>query len=524
MSRAPRWAALATALVGAADAEECLGRWALEVRPPADLVALLDPRTLAPLRALRREDRKWVPVALPPAGLEALPPRTEELLLASGRSSPLADLLYSLSLTRAMIVPLGEPVGALVLARAGAAFSPAEVSAAEQEAAWLAAALEHHRGGRAERDDAGTARELSALFEMNRSLARALGPRDVMDSAWRCLVELVTPVCGAIRLEAAGREPETGCWPAGELGRRARARLDGSSASDPSLHWLSLLPEEGAAGLVLGWHGSPPPSARRIAGAVQASLVLAAGRLEAQRRLEEDRLLRTMEGLPLGVALLTGEGRLRLVNPAARRLLESFDAWPGAGGVLERLGSVELLPQVRAALEGRSSSAEAFFPEGRRVVEMRLVPAAARAATGEVVLVLDEVTEQRRQRQQLAQAEKLSAMGELIAGVVHEINNPLSTILGYAEMLVADSDAPTRQQWIATILEEGRRCQRIVGNMLSLARSHESEGELVASAPSPKRPCPWWPIPTGGPGSRRPCGSTRRRPPCGSAPTACCSC
>ena len=84
----------------------------------------------------------------------------------------------------------------------------------------------------------------------------------------------------------------------------------------------------------------------------------------------------------VGAILLTGEGRLRLVNPAARRLLESFDAWPGAGGVLERLGSVEMLPQIRAALEGRSTGGEAFFPEGRRVVEMRLVPAAAKATPG----------------------------------------------------------------------------------------------------------------------------------------------
>ncbi len=480
--RAPRWAALATALIGAADVEDCLARWALAVGPPADLLVLLDPRNLAPRRALRREDVKWVPLALPPVGLDVLPARTEELPLGSGRSSPLADLLHSLSLSQAMVVPLGENAGALVVARAGRAFSESEALACEQEAAWLAASLEHHRGRHREQEETGSARELSALFELNRSLARALGARELMDSARRCLVELLAPACGAIRLEAEGLEPAVVCWPEGELARRARARAAGSLAADPSLAWLTLPCAEDAVGVALGWQGSVPPPARRIAGAVQASLVLAAGRLAAQRRLEEDRLLRTMEGLPLGVALLTREGRLRLVNPAARRLLESFGAWPEAGGVLERLGSVELLPQIAAALAGRSTGAEVFFPEGRRVLELRLVPAVAGVEAEEaeeVVLVLDEVTEQRRQRQQLAQAEKLSAMGELIAGVVHEINNPLSTILGYAEML-GSADAPeVREQWIGTIVEEGRRCQRIVANMLSLARSHESEGELV---------------------------------------------
>lgn len=75
-----------------------------------------------------------------------------------------------------------------------------------------------------------------------------------------------------------------------------------------------------------------------------------------------------------------------------------------------------------------------------------------------------------RQKEQLFQSEKLSALGELLAGVAHELNNPLSIIVGNAEFLHEEVDDPGLQKRVGKLTQAAHRCVRIIRSFLSLAR------------------------------------------------------
>ncbi len=81
----------------------------------------------------------------------------------------------------------------------------------------------------------------------------------------------------------------------------------------------------------------------------------------------------------------------------------------------------------------------------------------------------------REVQQQLVQTEKLSALGELVSGVAHELNNPLATIMGTAELFAA-SELPDRlRKMVERIQREAYRAGRIVRNLLTFSRHHKPE-------------------------------------------------
>lgn len=94
--------------------------------------------------------------------------------------------------------------------------------------------------------------------------------------------------------------------------------------------------------------------------------------------------------------------------------------------------------------------------------------------------VLHDVTESRRLQEQLLQSEKLAALGELTSGVAHELNNPLATVVGYAELLALDTQLPAGvKRKLTTIHQEATRASHIVSNLLSYARRSSPEKSFV---------------------------------------------
>ena len=127
-------------------------------------------------------------------------------------------------------------------------------------------------------------------------------------------------------------------------------------------------------------------------------------------------------------------------------------------------------------------SSEFIMKDGsRRIYEVSPSP---RRNTAEEIVgfrgIIRDITEVKKAEQQLLATSKLASVGELAAGVAHEINNPLTGVMGYAQLLLSNEEVSADvKEDLNRIHSESQRAAKIVQNLLSFARQHKPEKTYV---------------------------------------------
>jgi C4-dicarboxylate-specific signal transduction histidine kinase len=135
-------------------------------------------------------------------------------------------------------------------------------------------------------------------------------------------------------------------------------------------------------------------------------------------------------------------------------------------------------PAVKSYESGHEENIQTGTPDGRQW-DIRAVPVRREDGTIEgVIEVASDVTDKIARQRETMRAAHLASLGELSAGVAHEINNPINGIINYAQILYNQGDPGKRDREIAErILKEGHRIADIVSGLLSFARVRKEEKE-----------------------------------------------
>jgi two-component system phosphate regulon sensor histidine kinase PhoR len=183
----------------------------------------------------------------------------------------------------------------------------------------------------------------------------------------------------------------------------------------------------------------------------------------SELEIDRARMAAVFSGMVEGVLAVDGEGRLRVANDTARRML-NLDAGLFGRHYVEAVRQPNIIGQLDAALKGAQPAPTevtlaANGAVGPRIFRVQGTPA---AGEGGAVLVLHDITD-------LRLADRVRR--DFVANVSHELRTPLTAVRGYVEALMDEPVAPEKQrQFLEVIDRHTGRMERLVRDLLRLAR------------------------------------------------------
>ena len=216
--------------------------------------------------------------------------------------------------------------------------------------------------------------------------------------------------------------------------------------------------------------------------ATHTAVVIANARFFDLVRRAKEEWETAFDAMSEGLAVVDEAGRITRANRALAALLSrdiaEVQAYELSPALLDQPAALQELMDVARRGE-RTVPLVARSRVGRavRINAARMPPV---GAASHLVVLVEDVTEQQTMESQLIQSEKLAAVGQLVSGVAHELNNPLTSIAGLSEFLLEQKELGENDRGhLRVIHEQAERAGRIVRNLLTFARKSPAERERV---------------------------------------------
>ena len=259
----------------------------------------------------------------------------------------------------------------------------------------------------------------------------------------------------------------------------------GQAQGAPRRFDIDLIKADGTSLPVRILHRLPRPGA---SGALAHALVLARGPGEAEEAgAAELRFARLFHAAPIAIATVDAGGQVSATNAAFMRLFgEAAD--DGGATSLESLVEPESHPALRraldAALAGQSQVEPvdiAFAGRSERTGRIYLSPIEQAEGDNEAAIAYAiDTTEQRALEMQIAQGQKMQAVGQLAGGIAHDFNNMLTAIIGFSDFLLMNH-RPTDPafQDIMNIKQNANRAAGLVRQLLAFSRQQTLRPQVL---------------------------------------------
>jgi two-component system NtrC family sensor kinase len=199
--------------------------------------------------------------------------------------------------------------------------------------------------------------------------------------------------------------------------------------------------------------------------------------MERQLRHQEEFRRRLLESFPDLILVIDLEGRYTFISPRIRDLLgygpeqllgkKIGEVEDTSAELVTLYHSVAMSQQAPAASEYGARHHDGTWRTMRGRAS-RLLDAEGKPAG--VIISVHDITVEKRLEQQIIQSERLAAMGQMIGGFAHELNNPLTSILGMTELAQEGEASESTRKQLGVLHQQARRAAEIVQNLMYFAR------------------------------------------------------